>query len=422
MSETTTESPSETAAGRRHAGRTGVFGSLCVMVFLVNIGRVIYAPLLEPFREAFGASAAAVGLLATLAWLGAAALQIPTGYLLTRFPRHWLILASGGLLAAGSVFAATARSLEVLSIGALCMGIASSAYFVAASPLVSELFPARVGRAIGVHGTSSQAAAVAAPLLVGAFFAVAWPVAAWRALFIAIALAAVASTAALFVAARRATLPTAGKLDRDLRAALRRQWPIVATGVAIVGVTALVWNGVFNFYVTYLVEVKGFPEGFARSVLTLLFLAGVPAFAITGWIADRVRFVPLLLSIVGAFLLALLALTVVEGTWAILAVTAVMGYVIHSIFPASDTYVLASVPDENRASAYALFTGVMMPLQAAGSAVLGFLVDAGVAFDAAFRLLALGVGVVLVGLVALYAAGRLPTGANGEPRASADAN
>ncbi|MDF9745664.1 MFS transporter [Natrinema salsiterrestre] len=404
----------ETASGRRrHAGRTGVFGTLCAMVFLVNLGRVIYAPLLEPFRTTFDASAAAVGLLATLAWLGAAALQIPTGYLLTRLPRHWLILASGGLLAAGSAFAATARSLEVLYVGALCMGIASSAYFVAANPLVSELYPSRVGRAIGIHGTSSQTAAVVAPLLVGAFFAVTWPIAAWRALFLAIAVVAIGSTVALFLAARRATLPEAGKLDRDLVGALRRQWPIVATAVAIVSTAMLVWNGVFNFYVTYLVEVKEFSEGFSRSVLTLLFLAGVPAFAITGRIADRVRFLPLLLGIVGAFLVSLLALTVVEGTVAILAVTACMGYIIHSIFPASDTYVLASVPDENRASAYALFSGTMMPIQATGSAILGAMVDAGISFDDSFRLLAVGIAVVLLVTLALAAAGRLPTGANG---------
>ncbi|SER57072.1 Predicted arabinose efflux permease, MFS family [Natrinema salaciae] len=386
------------------------------MVFLVNLGRVIYAPLLEPFRTTFGASAAAVGLLATLAWLGAAALQIPTGYLLTRLPRHWLILASGGLLAAGSAFAATARSLEVLYVGALCMGIASSAYFVAANPLVSELYPSRIGRAIGVHGTASQTAAVVAPLLVGAFFAVAWPIAAWRALFLAIAVAAVASTVVLFVVAKRATLPDAGKRDRDLLGAVRRQWPIVATGVAVVGAATLVWNGVFNFYVTYLVEVKGFSEGGSRAVLTLLFLAGVPAFAVTGWIADRVRFLPLLLAIVGAFLCAVLALTIVEGTAAILAVTVLMGYIIHSIFPASDTYILASVPDENRASAYALFSGVMMPIQATGSAILGAMIDAGISFDNSFRLLAAGIGAVLVVLVVLTAAGRLPTGANGNRR------
>ncbi|WP_238709385.1 MFS transporter [Natronorubrum halophilum] len=406
MSETTTRQ-------ERFPGRVGVFGSLCAMVFLVNLGRVIYAPLLEPFRTTFDASAGAVGLLATLAWVGSASLLIPTGYLLTRVPRHWVVLASGGILAAASAFAATAANLEALYAGALCMGVASGAYFVAANPLVSELFPARVGRAVGVHGMSSQTAAVVAPLLVGAFFALTWPIAAWRALFLAISVVTVGATVVFFVAARRATLPTAGRSDQDLLAALRRQWPIIVTAVAIVGLAGLVWNGVFNFYVTYLVEAKGLSASYSRTLLTLLFLAGVPAFALTGWIADRVPFLPLLHVIVGAFVCSLLALTVVQSGWSILLVTAILGFAIHGVFPASDTYVLASVPDENRASAYALFIGLMMPIQATGSAILGALVDAGVGFDEAFRLFAVAISAVLLVLVALTAAGRLPTGENG---------
>ncbi len=401
------------ASSGRFGGRRSVFASLCAMVFLVNLGRVIYAPLLEPFRATFDASAGEVGLLATLAWIGSASLRFPTGYLLTKFPRHRLVLASGLVLAGSSAFAATATSLEVLYAGALLMGVASGVYFVSANPLVSELFPTRVGRAIGIHGTSSQVAAVVAPLMVGAYFAVTWPIAAWRVVFLTISLAAVVSTVALSVTARQTTLPTAGTEDRRLRVALERQWPIIATGVFVIGFAGLVWNGLFNFYVTYLVEVKGFSEPRARTFLTILFAAGVPAFAVTGYVADRVRFVPLLLSILVGFGASLVALTVAESALAILVVTAVTGYVAHSFFPAVDTYLLASFPDENRASAYALYSGTMMPIQATGSVVLGTLVDLGVGYDDLFQVSAVGIAGIALVLAVLNAVGRVPTGANG---------
>ncbi|WIV66752.1 MFS transporter [Natrialbaceae archaeon AArc-T1-2] len=392
--------------------RSQLFGSLCLLVFLVNLGRVIYAPLLEPFRTTFDASAAEVGLLATLAWVGSASLRFPTGYLLTRYPRHRVVLLTGLVLAGASLFAAAAGTLSMLYVGAFLMGIASGMYFVAASPLVSELFPTRVGRAIGIHGTSSQVAAVTAPLLVGAYFAVPWPIAAWRVVFLSISAAALFATIALFVAAKRATLPEAGAADRRLLVAFRRQWPIVVTGVAIVGFTGLVWNGVFNFYVTYLVETKGFSERRARTALTVLFAAGVPAFALAGVVADRVRFVPLILALAGGFVASLFAVTYVEGVFAIFAVTAITGLLVHGLFPAVDTYLLASLPDENRASAYALFSGTMMPIQATGSVILGTLVDFGVAFDAAIRLFAASIAALLAVALVLYAAGRIPTGAN----------
>jgi len=394
----------------RSDGRTPVFGSLLALVFLVNMGRVIYAPLLEPFRATFGASEAAVGLLATLAWIGSASLRLPTGYVLTKVPRHYVVLVTGLVLTVASAFAATAQSLEMLYLGALAMGIASGMYFVSANPLVSELFPARVGRVIGIHGTSSQVAAVVAPLLVAAYFAVTWPIEAWRVVFLTISAAALVSTVAFYVTAKRATLPDAGGSDKRLRTALRSQWRIIVTGVALVSLIGLVWNGVFNFYVTFLVETRDFSQGRAQLFLTVLFAAGVPAFFITGWIADRVRLLPLIFTIIGAFVLALITLTVVEGVLAVLIMTVALGYIIHSLFPAVDTYMLASLPDETRGSAYALFSGTMMPIQATGSVILGTLVGRGFGFHASFLVFAGLIAVSLFVLMGLHALGRLPTG------------
>ncbi len=393
-------------------GRMPVFGSLLALVFLVNLGRVIYAPLLEPFRATFGATAAEVGLLATLAWIGSASFRFPTGYLLTKYPRHHVVLSTGLVLTVSSAFAATAQTLEVLYVGAFLMGIASGMYFVSASPLVSELFPMRMGRAIGIHGMSNQVAAVIAPLMVGAYFVLTWPFDAWRAVFLTISLAALVSTVALYVTARRATLPAAAEGDLRLLAALKQQWRIIATGVFIVGFIGLIWNGVFNFYVTYLVEAKGFSEGQSRTYLTILFATGVPAFVLTGMVVDRVRFLPVIFAVIAAFVVSLLALTYVQGWFAILVVTAVLGYVIHSLFPAIDTYLLASFPDESRGSAYAVYSGTMMPIQATGSVVLGTLVDSGVNFDVVFRGFALCVTAILLTLVVLNALGRVPRGSD----------
>jgi len=387
--------------------RSRLFGSLCALVFLVNFARVVFAPLVEPLRSSFGLSAGVAGLVVTLAWLGSALLRLPTGYLLTRVSRQRVVLGTGVVLSGSAAFAATAQSAVALGAGALLLGLASGAYFVAANPLVSELFPSRVGRAVGIHGTASQLAAVAAPLAVGGVLVV-WS---WRAVFVALAIAGAVATAAFYAIARRATLPAAGAADRDLLGALRRQWRIVLAAVAIVGATGFVWNGFFNFYVTYLVETKEFGEPLARRMLTVVFAAGVPAFWLTGRLADRVPYVPLLLAILGGFVACLFALTAVRATAPVVAVSVALGYVIHSLFPAIDTYLLASLPDRHRASAYAFYSASMMFVQASGSVVVGTIRDAGVGFDPLFRALALGLAAVLAALVALYVLGALPTGA-----------
>lgn len=413
MTRTTSDGAPDDGADAAPAGRLRLFGSLCGLVFLVNLARVVFAPLVEPLRRAFALSPAEAGLVVTLVWLGSALPRLPTGYLLTRVKRHYVVLGAGGVLTGAAAFTAVAPSATWLYAGAFAMGLASGPYFLAANPLVSELFPDRVGQAIGVHGTASQLAAVGAGPLVGGVLLLAD----WRTTFWLIAVAAAAATTVLYLSARRATLPAAGGDDRDLLEAVRAQWPIVVTGVAVVGLTGFVWNGLFNFYVTYLVS-EGVAEATGRDLLTVAFAAGVPAFLVTGRLADRVAYVPLLLSILAGFVVAVLVLTVASGFWPLVAASALIGYVIHSLFPAIDTYLLDSLPDQHRASAYAVFSATMMLVQAAGSVAVGGLNDLGYTYDAIFR----GFAVVLAGVVLLLAAlhrgGYLPSGARTVPDAA----
>lgn len=388
---------------------------MCGMVFLVNFPRVAFAPMLDTLALAFDVTAQReVGLIATLVWLGSALPRIPTGWVLTRVPRHRVILGTGVVLTLAATFTTFAWSLESVYVGSFLMGLASGAYFISANPLVSELFPNRVGRALGIHGTASQIAAVAAPLFVGVVIAATWtvvPLASWQIVFASIAVLAAAMTTTFYLIARRVDLPDAGAADRDLLAAARGQWPLILAGIVFLGATGFVWNGVFNFYVTYLDTVKDIAPATGRVLLTGIFAAGVPAFWATGRIADRVSHVPLILAILTGFTVLLVALTVVTGLYPVIAISLLLGYVIHSLFPALDIYLLDALPDEHRGSAYALYSGVMMLVQSTGSVVLGTLRDLDVTFTVAFQVYAAGIGLLVVVLVLMHAFGRLPTSA-----------
>jgi len=376
------------------------------MVFLVNLARVVFAPLLEPLGGAFQAGDAALGTIATLAWLGSALPRIPTGYLLTRFSRAYVILGSAAVLAVAAIAISVANSIPAVMFGAFLMGLASGAYYIAANPLASELFPDRVGTAMGVHGMAAQFAAVGAPAIVVAALAVGD----WRTVFRAMAVAAVLAGIAFALTARRTDMPAAGDEDTAFVAAARHQWRIIAAGVAVIGIAGLVWQGVFNFYVKYAIA-KGLTEAQGNQLLTVAFGAGVPAFFISGRLADRLPVIPLILSIITGFLVCLYATTLVSGFLAFVVVTAVMGYVIHSLFPAVDTYLLGSLPDHHRGSAYAVYSGTMMIIQASGSSIVGSLSSAGYGFETIFTGAVAVLAVVLVGLAGLYVDGHFPTGA-----------
>ncbi|KAB1189301.1 MULTISPECIES: MFS transporter [Haloferax] len=385
------------------------------MIFLVNLARIVFAPLLGEFITFFEVNRATVGLVATLVWLGSASLRMPTGWILTRVPRHYVVLGTGVILVAASALTASAQTIEMLMVGAASMGLASGAYFVAANPLVSELYPERVGRAMGIHGTASQLAAVGVAPFVTLVLAVGPDIvarygfvsASWQLVFVCIGVAAAVVTVALFFAARSTDLPEAGSTDRDLLGAVRKEWRIILTGIVILGFTGFVWQGLFNFYELYM-ETKGLQAATARNMLTVVFGAGVPAFFLSGRLADRLPRVPYILSVLVAFVASVLVLTQTTGFLALLAVTAVLGYVIHSLFPALDAYLLGTLPDESRGSAYAAYSFGMMIFQASGSGAVGYLTDVGYTFDEVFIGFALGLGVVVAGLVVFQRAGRIP--------------
>ena len=377
------------------------------MVFLVNLARVVFAPLLQPVAAEFGVSTAALGVVTTAAWLGSAAPRLPTGILLTRFERHRVVAATGALLVATATFTAFSTSIAHLVVGAFAMGVSSGMYFVAANPLVSELFPGNISRVVGVLGMWRQVAAVAAPLLVGA----ALLLADWRLAFLVVAVGAAVSTALLVYAARWTILPDAGSADRSLLEAVRAQWPLIVTGVALLGGVGFLWNGFFNLYGDYLTVAKGIDPGTGRLLLSLMFAAGIPAFLVSGRLGGIFPSIPLVTGFLGGFVASVVAITLVEGVVAVAVLSVLAAFSFYSISPAMDTYLLTGLPDEHRGSAYAAFSSTMMLVTALGSGTVGVAVASGSTYSTVFRILAVVVGLVGALLILLYRFGRLPDAA-----------
>jgi len=383
--------------------RRRLFGSLCGLVFLVNLARIVFAPLLNVFITEFSIGEATAGFIVTLAWIGSASLRLPAGWLLTRVPRHWVVLVSGGILTVSAGLAAAAVTVRQLMVGAFLMGIASGIYFVAANPLLSELYPERVGRVMGIHGTASQIAAVIAAPFVALTLLVDW-----RLAFVSISVAAAGVTLLTWLLARRTELPAAGVDDRSVLRAARTEWKVILTGVVIIGAASFLWQGLFNFYELFMLS-KGLSSGAAQGLLTLVFAAGVPAFFVGGQLADRLPIIPYLLGILVSFAGCVLLVVAAEGLFALAVVTTLIGFVIHTLYPAVDTYLLASLPDATRGSGYAVFSASAMALQSTGSSAVGTLIEGGASYEQVFGGFAALLIVFILGLGGAARLGKLPS-------------
>jgi predicted MFS family arabinose efflux permease len=261
----------------------------------------------------------------------------------------------------------------------------------------------------GVHGTAAQVAAVIAPTLTVALVAAA----SWRAVFWLLAALAGALTLLFAAVAERTEggVPRGG--DHDFLAALAH-WRIILAAVVMIGGAGFVWQGVFNFYVTYLVTSKGLTVGRAGTLLTVAFAAGLPAFWLGGSLADRLPQVPYILTLGAGVAMGVAALTVADSFAALVAVSLALGLVAHSMFPALDAYVLGVVPD-NRGSAYAVYGGLALLVEATGSVAVGVLGET-YAFTTIFRGFAGGLLTLVTGLAALYALGSFPSAERGVGR------
>lgn len=384
--------------------RGRLFGTLCGLAFLLNLGRIGFAPLLEPLMATYAIGPGTAGLVASLVWLGTAVVRIPVGYVLTRVHRRRVILGAGGLLAATATGAAVAPTVHVLAVFAFGIGAASGVYFVAGNPLVAQLYPDRVGRALGGHGVAAQLAAVLAAPLVGAVLLFGGP----RVAFLGLAGMAVVATAVYARSAGRIADDRAAGVDRNLRDAARTQWRVIGTGVVLLGAGFLVWSGVFNFYVSYLGAEKGLSSGMARRALTAAFAAGVPAFWVAGRLADRLPALPLVFGILLSFCGLVVGLTLANGAPAVFAMSLAVGFVVHGAFPVMDTYMLSTLPDDHRAAGYAIYSGVFMAVSAVGPALVGRLTEAGLGFGPVIQGLAVGLAALVLAVATLHATGRTP--------------
>ena len=379
-----------------------LYGGLLGMVFVVNFGRVAFAPLVEPLQAAFDVGPAAVGAVVSLVWFGTSLSRLPLSYVLTRVSRRRIVVVSGLLLTGAAALTASSPDVRTLQVGVFAVGVASGTYFVSAVPLIGELYPDRVGRRIGIHGTASQLAAVAAPTVVVTVVAVT----SWRAVFWLLSAAALLTTLGFAVGLRRTDQVQEAPPARNFRGVLGN-WRVVLAGMLFISAAGFVWQGLFNFYVSVMLA-RGLGSGTANALLTVAFAAGVPAFWVSGTLVDRLPTVPYILGLVGLFTAGVFGVTVLRGVVALGAVSVVLGYTIHGLFPALDTYVLSALPADTRAGTFAAFSGLSIAVEASGSGAVGALVEAGYRFSTVFRGFGVGLVAILVCSVVLYRAGRLP--------------
>jgi MFS transporter, ACS family, hexuronate transporter len=356
---------------------------------LLNGTRMIYPVLLPYFSAEFDLTLATAGLLVTIIWLAYAIGQVPGGMLADRHGERRVLTASVSLVVAGVALVLLAPTATTLFAATALVGLGLSQYPIARITALSELYPERIGRALGVTMAAGDVGQTVLPPI-ASVLAVA---VAWR-----LGLGFVLPVLCLTAVVIWLTLPEPEpSVDADAESSERLRdvigelsSPALATMGVILFLFIFVWQTFSAFYPTYLIEQKGLSSTVAGSLFGLFFAVGVVAKPLSGLAYDRIGLRGSLPVVLGGSIVGLALLPFVDSLGGLVVVTILISTMLGS-GAITQSYLAEIIPAEIQGTGLGVIRSSASVLGATGPVLFGVIAERGF-FDAGYLLLALLIG------------------------------
>ena len=365
--------------------------------FAVTVARIVISPVLPDVGASFDATNGALGVALTGMWAGYAVMQFFGGVLGAKYGERRVIVASLALTCVASVGLSRTGSYVAFAVTALFLGASAGLYFSPGSTLLTRRFE-NTGQVLGLHSTGAPLAGLVGPV-VAVGVAARWG---WRSALLVGAVAALLACA-LSVRFVVATPPAAG--GRPLRAQIRprrlvailRRPPIAYT--AAMGVLVyFVWQTLYSFFPTFLVEHWDLSQAFASLLFGGVFAGTIVTLPVFGRLSDAFGRDALL---GGAFLaLAAGLVTLVAGESLPVAVAGCALVALGMGFPGVfNSRLMDHLGTDERGQGFGLVRSTILLLGSVGSTVTGGVADAAgwaVAFGLLPAVLLVPLGMVVI--------------------------
>lgn len=292
------------------------FAVLCLSWMLNAMDRQVFYPLLPEIREDFGFSLEQSGLLATGFTLGLAIAGFLAGFVVDRFSRKTVIIASVLVYSLGTLAVPLAAGFLDMSAYRIFSGIGEGVQATALYSLVGSFFFHRRAFAAGFIGVAFGGGIFLGPMI-GVPFAASFET--WRAPFylfgglgVVMALLILVTVSRKMSEAKSGTGSAAAEADYSYVPASAYNRNTLAFGVACV-ISGMVFYGFTGLYPTFLREELGFEAGQAAVAVSMSGLGAMVAL-LAGWLGDKFSQKWLLAgTFVGTSIVAFLMYTVVSS-------------------------------------------------------------------------------------------------------------
>ncbi|ADD07184.2 major facilitator superfamily transport protein (plasmid) [Natrialba magadii ATCC 43099] len=383
---------------------------------LLNGTRMIYPVIIPHLETAYGLSLAVSGLLVTVLWFFAAIGQLPGGMLADRYSERKLMAVGAAIVALSLGIIVTSSSALVLFVATALWGLGHSLYPIARITFLSNLYPGRLGSALGVTmATGDIGQTVLPPIATLLAAAIAWQAGLGfvAPLLLLAGLAVVATSSTKSARSRRLkeeqeAAETAARSDSDAAsdgdsstqslsdllsvfAELRR--PAMGLMTGILFLYMFIWQSFTAFYPTYLTRIKDLSPTTASVLFGFFFAVGVLVKPAAGAAYDRIGMRIALISILTPAVAGFLLLPFVDSVWLLVVITALISTMLGT-GAVTQSYLADSFSKEMQGSGLGVVRTVSASLAATGPVIFGVIGDYGY-FDQGYIALAVIMAVVI---------------------------
>ncbi|GAB6879158.1 MFS transporter [Halorubrum gandharaense] len=386
--------------------------------FLGKFLRYAFPPLFEPLQASYGVSNAVIGTAFTGFMIVYALVQFPSGAVADRVGAVRVIAAGVAVAGLGALVLVVDSPFAVLVVAMLVIGAGTGAHKTVAVRLLSRVYPARTGRALGAHDTIGALGGVVAPAIIVVLLSAPpvlalvldrLPGADWRALFLVSGGVALVLAAAFLLrvpsrlpadADRGAETDDPDPGARDYLALFRD--PRFTVFVLVTVACSFAYNGTVAFLPLYLSQEAGLATTTASLLYSALFAVTFVQL-VTGDLSDRVGRFPVMVAALGlaAVSLAGVVLLSAAGPLTLGVLVVALGLGAHGYRPVRGAYLMDLLPDWIAGGGLGVVRTLLMSAGALAPAVVGTVADFS-GFRPAFGLLAAAMALAAAGALGLW--------------------
>ena len=353
---------------------------------LLNGTRMIYPVLLPSLSESFGLTLTTAGLLVTLIWITYAIGQVPSGVLADRYGERTI-------LTTGLVIVTVAVSLVVLApttwslfAATGLIGVGLSLYPVARITALSDLYPDRIGRVLGITMAAGDTGQTVLPLIAGILIGLTWQVG----LVFVVPLLVVVAIAVWQVLPSTVSSDTE-RTELSLQRARTVLRELYHPTLVIMAIILFLYIGVLQtfsaFYPTYLIHDKGFSSTAASALFSLFFAFGIAAKPLAGVAYDVIGIRRSLPLVLGGAIIGFALLPFLDGFWLLAGDTVLISSMLGS-GAITQSYLSETIPPEIEGTGLGTVRSSASLLASMGPVLFGAIAERGF-FDEGYLSLAL---------------------------------